>query len=138
MSAFRLVGGELHAERVPLAAVAERFGTPCFVYSRAAIESGYREFDAAFAGQPHLVCYAVKANSNLAVLNLLARAGCGFDIVSGGERGRVLAAGGDGEGRRKAPPSLPASHEGRDGGHRVPPFVNASGCTSCPTAMPSA
>ena len=94
MSAFRLVGGELHAERVPLGAVAERFGTPCFVYSRAAIESGYREFDAAFAGQPHLVCYAVKANSNLAVLNLLARAGCGFDIVSGGELERVIAAGG--------------------------------------------
>jgi diaminopimelate decarboxylase len=95
MSVLRLVGGELHAEGVPLAAVAERFGTPCFVYSRAAIESGYREFDAAFAGQPHLVCYAVKANSNLAVLNLLARAGCGFDIVSGGELARVIAAGGD-------------------------------------------
>ena len=95
MSVLRLVGGELHAEGVPLAAVAERFGTPCFVYSRAAIESGYREFDAAFAGQPHLVCYAVKANSNLAVLNLLARAGCGFDIVSGGELARVIAARGD-------------------------------------------
>ena len=95
MSVLRLVGGELHAEGVPLAAVAERFGTPCFVYSRAAIENGYREFDAAFAGQPHLVCYAVKANSNLAVLNLLARAGCGFDIVSGGELARVIAAGGD-------------------------------------------
>ncbi len=94
-SVLRLVDGELHAEGVPLAAVAERFGTPCFVYSRAAIESGYREFDAAFAGQPHLVCYAVKANSNLAVLNLLARAGCGFDIVSGGELARVIAAGGD-------------------------------------------
>ena len=95
MSVLRLVGGELHAEGVPLAAVAERFGTPCFVYSRAAIEGGYHEFDAAFAGQPHLVCYAVKANSNLAVLNLLARAGCGFDIVSGGELARVIAAGGD-------------------------------------------
>jgi diaminopimelate decarboxylase len=95
MSFFGPVGGELYAERVPLAAVAERFGTPCFVYSRAAIESGYREFDAAFAGHPHLVCYAVKANANLAVLNLLARAGCGFDIVSGGELERVIAAGGD-------------------------------------------
>ena len=95
ISVLRLVGGELHAEGVPLAAVAERFGTPCFVYSRAAIEGGYHEFDAAFAGQPHLVCYAVKANSNLAVLNLLARAGCGFDIVSGGELARVIAAGGD-------------------------------------------
>jgi diaminopimelate decarboxylase len=95
MSFFGPVGGELYAEGVPLAAVAERFGTPCFVYSRAAIESGYREFDAAFAGQPHLICYAVKANANLAVLNLLARAGCGFDIVSGGELERVIAAGGN-------------------------------------------
>ncbi len=87
--------GELHAEDVPLSAIAERFGTPCFVYSRAAIEGGYREFDGAFAGVPHLVCYAVKANGSLAVLNLLARAGSGFDIVSGGELARVIAAGGD-------------------------------------------
>ena len=92
---FRLVDGELCAEGVPLTDIAARFGTPCFVYSRAAIENGYREFAAAFAGQPHLICYAVKANSNLAVLNLLARAGCGFDIVSGGELARVIAAGGD-------------------------------------------
>jgi diaminopimelate decarboxylase len=92
---FRLVDGELRAEGVSLAEIATRFGTPCFVYSRAAIEGAYREFSAAFAGLPHLVCYAVKANSNLAVLNLLARAGCGFDIVSGGELARVLAAGGD-------------------------------------------
>jgi diaminopimelate decarboxylase len=95
MSAFRLVDGELHAEGVPLSDIAARFGTPCFVYSRAAIESGYRAFTAAFDGQPHLICYAVKANSNLAVLNLLARAGCGFDIVSGGELARVIAAGGE-------------------------------------------
>jgi len=95
MSAFRLVDGELHAEGVPLSDLAARFGTPCFVYSRAAIESGYRAFTAAFDGQPHLICYAVKANSNLAVLNLLARAGCGFDIVSGGELARVIAAGGE-------------------------------------------
>ena len=87
--------GELHAEDVPLSAIAERFGTPCFVYSRAAIEGGYREFDGAFAGVPHLVCYAVKANSNLAVLNLLRALGSGFDIVSGGELARVIAAGGD-------------------------------------------
>jgi diaminopimelate decarboxylase len=80
---------------VSLTAIAERFGTPCFVYSRAAIEGGYREFDTAFDGVPHLVCYAVKANSNLAVLDLLARAGSGFDIVSGGELARVQAAGGD-------------------------------------------
>jgi len=95
MSFFPVVDGELHVEGVPLASVAEQFGTPCFVYSRAAIEGGYREFDSAFAGQSHLVCYAVKANSNLAILNLLARSGSGFDIVSGGELERVIAAGGD-------------------------------------------
>ncbi len=87
--------GELHAESVPLAEIAARFGTPCYVYSRAALEAGFRNFDAAFADLPHLVCYAMKANSNLAVLNLLARAGCGFDIVSGGELARAIAAGGD-------------------------------------------
>ena len=87
--------GELCAEGVPLHDIAERFGTPCFVYSRAAIEGRYREFDAAFDDVPHLVCYAVKANSTLAVLDLLARAGSGFDIVSGGELARVRTAGGD-------------------------------------------
>ncbi len=95
MSAFRYVDGELCAERVPLAAIAERFGTPCYVYSRAALESNWRAFDGALAGMPHLVCYAMKANSNLAVLNLFARLGSGFDIVSGGELARVIAAGGD-------------------------------------------
>jgi len=93
--AFPRVDGELYAEGVPLTAIAERFGTPCYVYSRAAIEDAYRAFAAPFAGIPHLVCYAMKANSNLAVLNLLARLGCGFDIVSGGELARVRAAGGD-------------------------------------------
>src|SRR5437588_2423628 len=83
------------AEEVPLAEVARRFGTPCFVYSRAAIESAYREFSTALAGRDARVCYSVKANSNLAVLALLARLGAGFDIVSGGELARVLAAGGD-------------------------------------------
>ncbi len=95
MTAFAYFGGELHAEGVPLAAIAARFGTPCYVYSRAALEAGFRAFDGAFAGVPHLVCYAMKANSNLAVLNLFARMGSGFDIVSGGELARVLAAGGD-------------------------------------------
>ncbi len=95
MSAFAIVGGELHAERVPLSEIALRFGTPCYVYSRAALEAKFRAFDAAFADVPHLVCYAVKANSNLAVLNVLARLGSGFDIVSGGELARVIAAGGD-------------------------------------------
>jgi len=84
VNAFSVVAGELHAERIPLSDIAERFGTPCYVYSRAALEAGYRAFDAAFEGVPHLVCYAVKANSSLAVLNILARLGSGFDIVSGG------------------------------------------------------
>ena len=88
-------GGALCAENVPLADIASRFGTPCFVYSRAAIESAYHEFRQACAGADVQICYAVKANSNLAVLNLLARLGAGFDIVSGGELERVLAAGGE-------------------------------------------
>ncbi|MFA5371946.1 MAG: diaminopimelate decarboxylase [Sideroxydans sp.] len=87
----------LYAEQVPLAEIAQRFGTPCYVYSRAALESAYREFDQALASRPHLVCYAVKANPNLAILNLFARMGAGFDIVSGGELQRVLAAGGAAE-----------------------------------------
>ncbi|MGH6628699.1 MAG: diaminopimelate decarboxylase, partial [Burkholderiales bacterium] len=95
MSHFAYIGSELHAEKVPLAQVAERYGTPCYVYSRAALTEAWRAFDAAFAGRDHLGCYAVKANSTLAVLNLLARLGSGFDIVSGGELQRVLAAGGD-------------------------------------------
>jgi len=95
MNPFTLRDGVLHAEDVALSAIAERFGTPCYVYSRAAISGAYRAFDAAFAARPHLICYAVKANSNLAVLNVLARLGAGFDIVSGGELQRVLAAGGD-------------------------------------------
>ena len=95
MSAFRYVDGELHVENVPLSAVADEFGTPCYVYSRAALEGAYREYDEAFAGVDHLVCYALKANSNLAILGLFARLGSGFDIVSGGELARVLAAGGD-------------------------------------------
>lgn len=95
MSAFALRDGELCAERVPLSAIAERHGTPCYVYSRAAIEGAYRSLDGALAGLPHLICYAAKANANLAVLDVLARLGSGFDIVSGGELARVAAAGGD-------------------------------------------
>jgi diaminopimelate decarboxylase len=87
-------GGELRLEGVTLASIAERFGTPCYVYSRAAIETTFREFDEGLAGIDHLVCYAMKANSNLAILDALARLGAGFDIVSGGELARVLAAGG--------------------------------------------
>ena len=94
MSPFHYVRGELHAEDVPLSEIAARFGTPCYVYSRRAIEAAYQALDRALDGLPHLICYAVKANSNLAVLDLLARQGAGFDIVSGGELARVLAAGG--------------------------------------------
>ncbi len=94
MDAFNYRGGELFAEGVGLSAIAERFGTPTYVYSRAHIEAQYRSYTDALQGVEHLVCFAVKANSNLAVLNLLARMGSGFDIVSGGELERVLAAGG--------------------------------------------
>lgn len=94
MDAFNYRGGELFAEGVALSAIAERFGTPTYVYSRAHIEAQYRTFADALDGMPHLVCFAVKANSNLGVLNVLARLGAGFDIVSGGELERVLAAGG--------------------------------------------
>jgi diaminopimelate decarboxylase len=87
--------GVLHAEDLPLDEIARRFGTPCYVYSRAAIESAYGDFSRALHGRDSLICYSVKANSNLAVLALLARLGAGFDIVSGGELARVLAAGGD-------------------------------------------
>lgn len=94
MSSVRRVGGDLWMEGTRLADVAARFGTPCYVYSRAAIEAAWKAFDRALAGTDHLVCYAVKANSNLAVLGILARLGSGFDIVSGGELARVIAAGG--------------------------------------------
>ena len=95
MDHFNYRGTALYAEDVPLEQIAAEFGTPCYVYSRATLERHWYAFDRAFAGQPHLVCYAVKANSNLAVLNVLARLGSGFDIVSLGELERVLAAGGD-------------------------------------------
>ncbi|MEN5218077.1 diaminopimelate decarboxylase [Pseudomonas pudica] len=94
MNAFNYRDGELFAEGVGLAAIAERYGTPTYVYSRAHIEAQYRSYADALQGTEHLVCFAVKANSNLGVLNVLARLGSGFDIVSGGELERVLAAGG--------------------------------------------
>jgi diaminopimelate decarboxylase len=84
----------LYAEEVPLSAIAERVGTPCYVYSHATLERHYRVFDEAFGDWPHHICFAVKANGNLAVLQVLERLGAGFDIVSGGELARVLAAGG--------------------------------------------
>src|SRR4051812_23190841 len=93
--AFDYRNGVLCAEQAPLDDIARRFGTPCYVYSRAAITSAYAEFAQALKGHDALVCYSVKANSNLAILALLASLGAGFDIVSGGELARVLAAGGD-------------------------------------------
>ena len=95
MDHFNYRNGQLYAEDVPVADIAARFGTPAYVYSRATLERHYRAYDEALAGRPHLVCYAVKANSNLAVLNVLARLGAGFDIVSAGELERVIRAGGD-------------------------------------------
>ena len=95
LPAFALNGNILHAEGVALTDIAERFGTPTWVYSRSAIEAAWSEFAQATQGRRALVCFAIKANSNLAILDLLARHGAGFDIVSGGELARVLAAGGD-------------------------------------------
>ncbi|MBL1261939.1 MAG: diaminopimelate decarboxylase [Thiotrichaceae bacterium] len=95
MDHFSYQNGQLCAEEVELAQIAAEYGTPCYVYSRATLERHWRAFDDVFAGHDHLICYAVKANSNLAVLNLFARLGSGFDIVSVGELERVIAAGGD-------------------------------------------
>ena len=95
MDHFNYRDNTLVAEEVPVAELASTYGTPCFVYSRATLERHYRVYAQALADLPHLICYAVKANSNLAVLDILARLGSGFDIVSGGELQRVLAVGGD-------------------------------------------
>ena len=93
--AFIYRNGVLCADGLPLDEIARRHGTPCYVYSASAIERAYDEFDGALRGQPALICYSVKANSNLAILSLLAKRGAGFDIVSGGELERVVAIGGD-------------------------------------------
>ncbi len=95
MDPFHTRDGQLYAEGVALTDIARQFGTPCYIYSRAAIEGQWHAFDQAFAEIPHLICYAVKANSSLAVLNILSRLGSGFDIVSVGELERVIRAGGD-------------------------------------------
>ena len=95
MDFFEYKNNQLFAEEVSVADIAEQYGTPCYVYSRKTLERHYHAFTAAADGHPHLVCYAVKANSNLAVLNVLAKQGAGFDIVSQGELARVLQAGGD-------------------------------------------
>jgi diaminopimelate decarboxylase len=92
---FAYRGQHLFTEGVAVADIAARYGTPCYIYSRAALERQWRAFDQAMAARPHLVCYAVKANANIAVLNVLARLGSGFDIVSVGELERVLRSGGD-------------------------------------------
>lgn len=92
---FHYKNDALHVEQVPLVDIAEKYGTPCYVYSRAALVDGMNQFKNALQGKEHLICYAVKANPNLAILNVFARMGAGFDIVSGGELKRVLAAGGD-------------------------------------------
>jgi diaminopimelate decarboxylase len=93
--AFAYRSGTLCAEQLSLEEIARQYGTPCYVYSRAAIEGNFARFSRALAGHRALIAYSVKANSNLAVLSLMARLGAGFDIVSGGELARVLAAGGD-------------------------------------------
>jgi diaminopimelate decarboxylase len=95
MDYFQYQDGQLCAEDVPVSQIAEQFGTPCYVYSRATIERHWHAFDRAAGNHKHLICYAVKANSNLGVLSVLAKLGSGFDIVSGGELARVIEAGGD-------------------------------------------
>jgi len=95
VNAFNFKNNTLHAEHVALNQIAENHGTPCYVYSKSALTQAFERFDAGFKDTNHLVCFAVKSNPSLAILNLFARLGAGFDIVSGGELARVLAAGGD-------------------------------------------
>lgn len=95
MNSFTIKNNHLHVEKRALADIAREFSTPCYVYSKDALTQAFNNFSAGFADCSHLVCFAVKANPNLAILNLFARLGAGFDIVSGGELARVLAAGGD-------------------------------------------
>ncbi len=95
MNVFEVKSGELHAENVALSYIANQHGTPCYVYSKAALTQAFTDFKAGLIGSNHLVCFAVKANPNIAILNIFAKLGAGFDIVSGGELARVLAAGGD-------------------------------------------
>ena len=94
MSDFTYKNGQLHAEDISLLEIAKRHNTPCYIYSKKAIQTKYTEFDLAFTSNQHLICYAVKANSNISILNILAKMGSGFDIVSIGELERVIAAGG--------------------------------------------
>jgi diaminopimelate decarboxylase len=95
MQPFQMKNGELHVENFPLSKIAAEFGTPTYIYSKEALTSAFRRFDAGFEGTDHLICFAVKSNPSLAILNLFSKLGAGFDIVSGGELERVIAAGGD-------------------------------------------
>ena len=95
MAPFSRHDGILHCEGVSLEAIAATYGTPTYLYSRSAIETAFLDYQSALSDMPHLICYAVKANSNLAILNVLAQLGAGFDVVSLGELERVVAAGGD-------------------------------------------
>ena len=95
MHDFRYAGKELYCEGVAVEALARRYGTPLYVYSQQTLTHRFQELDQALTGVDHLVCFAVKSNSNQSVLRVLARLGSGFDIVSGGELQRVIAAGGD-------------------------------------------
>lgn len=95
MKTFTLKNNTLHAENVALNQIADTFGTPCYVYSKSALTQAFERFSAGFKDANHLVCFAVKSNPSLAILNLFAKLGAGFDIVSGGELARVIAAGGD-------------------------------------------
>lgn len=127
MDHFNVKEGVLHAEGLSVVALAERFGTPLYVYSRATLERHYRAFDAALASVPHCVHYAVKANSNLAVLNVLARLGAGFDIVSGGELARVLRAGG-------VPAKIVFSGVGKTAAEMTQALVAGVGCFNVESA----
>ncbi len=95
MKNFPFINGILHAESVAVTDLMEHYGSPLYIYSRAEIESNWQQYKQAFSEHPHLICYSVKSNSNLAVLNILAKLGSGFDVVSIGELHRVISAGGD-------------------------------------------
>ena len=95
MTYFHYKHGEMFAEKTALESIAQHYGTPTYVYSRLALTNNFLSYQRALDGRPHMVCYSVKANSNIAVLSLLAKLGAGFDIVSGGELERVITAGGD-------------------------------------------
>lgn len=127
MDHFNVKDGVLHAEGLSVTGLAERFGTPLYVYSRATLERHYRAFDEALGSVPHCVHYAVKANSNLAVLNVLARLGAGFDIVSGGELFRVLRAGG-------APSKIVFSGVGKTAAEMTQALVAGVGCFNVESA----